>query len=132
MDKITKLVTEIATIKRQMAPLEAKLAPLKESLDEAKFELMLVMQETKSKRTESVNGYFAVRAERSTFRIEDEQAVKEWLLNNRFDMEDYMAIDKKRVEATAEATRKETGEIVPGVGMEVNEYITLKKDKPDA
>jgi hypothetical protein len=61
-DPITPLVVRIAELKAQLVPLEAQMKPLADELEQTKFQLMTAMQQTRSKRTEAIDGYFVVRA----------------------------------------------------------------------
>lgn len=123
---ITPLVSKIAELKTQLAPLEAQVKPLVEELEIAKLALIQVMQQSKSKRTEAVDGYYVVRSERKTVSIADEPAVTEWLEQNNFDLSEYFKLDTVRVKAAAESALKETGELVPGVEVSSIEYLTIK------
>lgn len=127
-DKITPLITRIAEIKQTLAPLEAQVKPLLDELDEAKFELMSVMLQSKSKRTEAVNGYYVVRAERKTYTVEDKEAVSGWLVANGFDLDEYTKLDATRIKAVAESAVKETGELIPGVHVDAIEYLSVKEE----
>lgn len=125
-DTIIPLVSKIAALKAQLAPLEAQVKPLAEELEQTKFELMQAMQQSKSKRTEAVDGYYVIRAERKTVTIADEPAVTEWLEQNNFDLSEYFKLDSVRVKAAAESAFKETGELVPGIQVNRTEYLTIK------
>lgn len=125
-DNITPLVTRISELKSQIAPLEAQMKPLAEELEQTKFELMTAMQQVRSKRTETVNGYYVIRAERKIVNIADQAAVEDWLTGNGFDINDYKKLDTTRVKAAAESAMKENGEIVPGIDVISTEYLTIK------
>lgn len=125
-DNITPLVSKIAELKTQLAPLEAQMKPLIEELEVTKIALIQAMQQSKSKRTEAVDGYYVVRAERKTVNITDEPAVTEWLQENEFDLSEYFKMDTVRVKAAAESALKETGELIPGVEVSSTEYLTVK------
>ncbi|MDQ0672967.1 phage host-nuclease inhibitor protein Gam [Pseudarthrobacter siccitolerans] len=125
-DNITPLVGRIAELKAQLAPLEIQMKPLVEELEITKLALMQAMQQSKSKRTEAVDGYYVIRAERRTVSIADEPAVTEWLQENEFDLSEYFKLDSARVKAAAESALKETGELIPGVAVSSTEYLTIK------
>ncbi|BCW78303.1 hypothetical protein [Arthrobacter sp. NicSoilC5] len=107
-DTITPLVSKVAELKAQLAPLEAQMKPLVEELEITKIALMQAMQQSKSKRTEAVDGYYVVRAERKSFNITDPSAVDEWLGDNGFDLGEYYKLDSARVKAAAESASKTT------------------------
>lgn len=115
----------LAELRREIA----KLDPLKAELDEVKFEIMVAMQQAQSKRTEPVAGIFAVRATRTTIRIDEPDTVAEWLEGNLFDVSEYYKLDEARVKALADEKLKSTGEIVPGVTAVESEYLTIKSSK---
>lgn len=125
-DNITPLVSKIAELKSQLAPLEAQMKPLIEELEITKIALIQTMQQSKSKRTEAVDGYYVVRAERKTLNITDDSAVTEWLQDNGFDLGEYFKLDSARVKAAAESAMKENGEIIPGIEVNSTEYLTVK------
>lgn len=125
-DNITPLVTRIAEIKAKLAPMEAEMKPLATELEQAKLDLMTAMQQGKSKRTETVNGYYVIRAERKTVAIADQGAVEGWLVDNGHDLDQYKKLDTTRVKAAAESAMKENGEIVPGIEVNSTEYLTIK------
>lgn len=125
-DNITPLVSKIAELKTQLAPLEAQMKPLIDELEVTKIALIQAMQQSKSKRTEAVDGYYVVRAERKSLSITDDSAVTEWLQDNGFELGEYFKLDTTRVKAAAESALKETGELVPGIEVNSTEYLTVK------
>jgi hypothetical protein len=126
-DTITPLVTRIAELKTQLSPLEAQMKPLITELEQTKLELIEAMREGRSKRTESIGGYYAIRAERKNINITDELVVRNWLGDNGFNINDYYKLDTARVKSTAESALKENGEIVPGIEVSSTEYLTIKE-----
>lgn len=122
-------IARIAEIKRELAPLEAQMKPLLDELEAVKFAIMAHMQATRSKRTEAVNGFYVVRAERKNVNIADEELVTSWLLDQGFDLSEYTKLDTTRVKSAAESAMKENGEIVPGVEVSSTEYLTIKEAK---
>jgi hypothetical protein len=128
-DTITPLVTRIAELKSQLGPLQAQMKPLVTELEQTKLELIEAMREGRSKRTESINGYYAIRAERKNINITDESAVSDWLAENDFDLSEYYKLDTVRVKSAAESALKETGELVPGIEVSSTEYLTIKETK---
>ena len=127
MQDITPLVTKIAESKAKLDPLEGAIKPLKDELDQVKFELMLAMQHSKSKRTEAIDGYYVVRAERKTVTIVDESSVTNWLQENNFDLADYLELNTTRVKATATSAMKENGEVIPVIEFNSTEYLTVRE-----
>jgi len=117
----------LAEIRSELALLD----PLKAELDELKYEIMIDMQANQSKRTEPVAGIFAVRATRTSVRIDDVEMVSDWLEANLFDVSEYYKLDEARVKALAEERLKPEngGEIVPGLTAVESEYLTIKESK---
>jgi hypothetical protein len=68
-------------------------------------------------------------APRKSIMISDELAVQQWLTDNDFDLAEYYKLDNTRVKAAAESALKETGELVPGIEVTTNEYLTIKEAK---
>lgn len=127
--EFTNHLARIAEIKRELAPLEAQLRPLNEELEYLKLLVQQHMVQTRSKRTEAVNGFYAVRTERKSYNIEDQMAVSDYLEKHDFDLAEYYTLDAARVKAVAESTIKETGEIIPGVHVGTTEYVSIKEAK---
>ncbi len=125
-DTITPLVSRIADLKAKLAPLEAEMKPLNDEMEITKIALIQAMQQSKSKRTEAVDGYYVIRAERKTLTIADESSVTEWLEDNQFELSEYYKLDTTRVKAAAESAMKENGEIIPGIEVSITEYLTVK------
>src|ERR1039458_2484528 len=108
-----EIVTSIESKLERLAELrkqEAALKPLKAEIDELKFEIVIDMQRTKSKRTEPVAGIYAVRASRTTVHVMNAELVSDWLENNMFDTSEYYKLDETRIKALADEKLKETGD----------------------
>lgn len=129
--QFTNTLTAIAKIKKQLAPLETKRDELNEQLEQYKFDIMAHMQETKSKRTEPVGGYYVTRvAGRSVTRLTDDNKAKLWLNANGYDIESYMKLDDKRVIAAVGQELQETGEIIDFIETTTGaEYVSVKEAK---
>ena len=128
-DNLTTLVQKVAQLKQELAPLEARIKPISEALDIAKADLLLEMKQAKSKRTDTIDGYYVIRAERKSVVIADAGAVEDWLKDQGLNLDEYYKLDEKRVKATAESAMKEDGEIVPGIAVNTSEYLTIKDGK---
>jgi hypothetical protein len=120
---------QISVLQKQLEPIESQAKPLKEKIDKLKFELLQEMQLVKSKRTEDVNGYYAIRAERKTFKIIDKSELALWMLENDINPSDYSDFDSKLVSGLAKGHLELSGEILPGTGETATEYLTLKQKK---
>ena len=127
---------EFATVLKQMGEIKAHIAgyekllkPLEKELEALKSETMAYMQSTKSKRSEAVNGYCAIRTVRKDFEVKDEPAVIKWLRKNKFVVSSYIHLDKAMVKATQKGVLEMNGEIIPGVEATEKEYITIKEVK---
>lgn len=122
----------IADLKKTSATLEAQLKPITDELEILKLEAIGYMQQTNSKRTGAVNGYYLTRvAGRSKKYVTDEDAAMEWLGSiEDGDVTAYLKLDEPAVVARAEKYLKETGEIVEFIDIiQGPEYITIKKEE---
>lgn len=128
MSDLMTNVIRIAAIKKELAPMEAKMKPLVDELEGLKLAVMSQMQAQRSKRTESMGGYYVVRAERKGVQITDEGEVMKWLVENGLALDDYLKLDPTRVKGAVESAMKETGEIVPGVEVTTTEYVSIKTE----
>jgi hypothetical protein len=124
MDLQAKLL-KLSFLKEEINALSEK----KKEFDDLKSEIMFDMAASKSKRTESVNGIYAVRAERTDIKVIDQEQVKQWLTDNEFVIDEYVRLDLTRVSPLVKSALKETGELVPGTEVQTNEYISVKEDK---
>jgi hypothetical protein len=106
-----------------------KLKPLKDEMEHVRFRIQTAMAQNHSKRTDPVHGLFAVRSEKKTLVIRDEDEVIAWLSANDFDPTDYLKLDNSMVTKIAEGVLKQDGELIPGTDMQYTEYITLKTEK---
>lgn len=120
----------IAEIQRALKPIEEQVKPMKDELDRLKFEVMQEMRDVKSKRTENVSGIYAIRVEKKTLKVENDELVFDWMLENDIDTTGYMkmTLDTKKIGDLAKKTLNDTGEVVPGIVESVTEYITLKEE----
>lgn len=129
MDTISQLVGELASIRAKQAPLNEALKPLKEFETEVKHDLMVAMQDASNRRTDPVNGYYALRKVTTKYQVVDAPALVRWLEANGEDVESYYTLDTKKVEAKCEAIIQETGEIIPGTLAVNSEHVSLQEDK---
>jgi hypothetical protein len=125
---LQKNLEAIAAIKDRLLVLETEAKPLEAHLNELKFNTMVLMQKTHSKRSEAIGGWYVIRSERKSIVIADQEAIMDYIEKNDFAIDEYLTLDKDRVKAMADSALKETGELVPGVEVVVNEYLTLKKE----
>lgn len=119
---ISQIQAHLVGYEKIMKPLEAELADLK-------VQVIDHMQKTSNKRTEAVNGYYVVRAERKNINVVDELAITDWLQANNFDINSYYSIDKPMIRTTAEQALKVNGEVIPGIEYTSTEYLTIKEVK---
>ena len=124
MDLQAKLL-KLSFLKEEINALSEK----KKEFDDIKSEIMFDMAASKSKRSESVNGIYAVRAERTDIKVIDQEQVKQWLTDNEFAIDEYVRLDLTRVSPLVKSALKETGELVPGTEVQTNEYVSVKEDK---
>lgn len=126
---IPKLVKELAGIRSKMAPLNDGLKPLKEFEGEVKFELLMAMQKAQMGRSDPQDGYYAVKVVTSSTKIDEADKVMAALNELGENVDDYLALDEKKVVAKAEAILAETGEILPGLTVSTRTHITLNEVK---
>lgn len=126
-DPLTESLKQIAWLKAKLAPLEEELAPLKEELDEERFHLLTLMKEAKSKRTEAVDGYYAVRTERKSYVVNDASAIQQWLSDQGLLPDEYLKLDMDLVKTAAKEAMKENGELIKGLDLLITESITVKE-----
>lgn len=122
----------IAAYKREAAALETKLRPVVDELERLKLEAIAYMQQTNSKRTGAVDGYYLTRvAGRSKKTVTDEDAALSWLGEIGEFSTDYMKLDEPMIINRAEKYLKETGEILPFIEVtQGQEYLTVKTEEP--
>lgn len=125
-------MTELETKLTRLADLkaaEAKLAPIKQEIEQLRIDIQYLMQEAHSKRTEPVAGYFAVREERKSLQVVDEDILLEWLDENVMDPGAYLKPDPIALKALAAETLDATGELIPGLETVSTETISIRKSK---
>lgn len=81
-EEFTAKLTMVSHLKRRLEPLEAQIKPLKDELEQLKLEVYAHMTQTKSKRTEPVDGYFIVRKVGRAKVEVDTEAAENWLTAN--------------------------------------------------
>lgn len=121
--KLEKKLARLAELRQAMS----ELGSLKLEFDALKADVLGEMAALKSRRTESVNGIYAVRAERTDVRVVEPAKVESWLGDNNFELSEYKRLDLTRVTPLVKAALKETGEVVPGTEVTTNEYLTIKE-----
>lgn len=121
----------IAAYKREAAALEAKLRPVVDELERLKLEAIAYMQQTNSKRTGAVDGFYLTRvAGRTKKTILDEDAALVWLGELGEFSTDYMKLDEPMVLSRAEKYFKETGEFLPFIEVtQGQEYLSVKQEE---
>lgn len=124
-------IAELGKLRDSLDTYKAITDPLTEQIEQIKFDIIRHMQETKSKRTEPVNGWTVTRvAGRVTRHLRDPQAAAAWLEENDQDLDDFMTIDEKKVIALVLEETRETGELVDFIEATAGqEYLTIKKEE---
>lgn len=133
----TDLVPVGATIEQMLGRIaelkveEAKLKPIRNEIDELRYHIQLAMQATKTKSTEAVNGYMAVRKITKSLQINDEIALGEYLENDPdiFDAMAYYKIDPAGIKKLAEDRLRDFGELLPGTEMVETETVAITPSK---
>lgn len=123
---MTTLETKLAQLAQLKQELD-KLSAVRDEYDTLKAEVLFEMQAAKSKRTEAVQGIFAVRSERTDVQITDPTKVETWLGQNGFAVEEYKRLDMTRVTPMVRTALKETGEIVPGTEVVLGETVSIRR-----
>lgn len=121
-------LTKLSELKAQYDDLAEQLRPIEAEINGLKLVILAQMHDQKSKRTEAINGVYAIRAERKNVVITDEKAVTQFLTDNGFALDEYLRLDAARIKALADSTLKETGELVPGLQTSTTEYLTIKTE----
>lgn len=124
-DQLELDMIRLAELKGQMAVFDS----IKAEYDEVRQAVLEGMQAQRSKRTETINGYFAVRQERANIRITDDSKVREWMVANDFPLDEYLRIDARRLDVVAKARLKEDGEIIDGCELDITESVTIRQEK---
>lgn len=104
---------------------EAKLKPIKAEIDELRYSIQLAMRATKTKSTEAVNGFMAVRKITRSLQIDNEGALAEWLEENTMDSQAYYKIDVAGIKTLAEERLRDFGELLPGVSQVETETVAI-------
>ena len=122
---LTAKLERLAELKK----FEAEFSPIKTEIEQLRLDIQDIMRQTSSKRSDPVAGYFAVREERKSIVINDEDALNDWLEENVMSPEDYRKIDVSAIRALAEERLRDYGELLPGVDQVVTETISIRTAK---
>lgn len=123
--QLQQKLEHLAALKAQ----EAEFAPIKQEIEQTRIDIQAIMQKVASKRTDAVAGIFAVREERRSVAIVDEEAVADWLTENAMDVMAYYKLNPAALKVLAEETKQETGELIPGMNEIVTETISIRTAK---
>lgn len=126
--QLDTLLADLAESKKEITGLEALLKPARERQEASKLKLMTLMQKQQMARTAPLNGVYAIRAKRDVPVITDDNAVKNFIQEHGFDLEEYLELIPARVKAMAEGVLHETGEIPDGFEMQTTEFLQIRNE----
>ena len=119
LERIAELSSDLASLK-----------PIRDELEGLKFEVMEEMIEAKSKRSEVVDGYYVIRAERKSMSITSPRKVVNWIKKqDKLKLEEFLRLDTDKVKLLADEIFKEDGEFLPGVEATSTEYLSIRKEE---
>lgn len=121
-DTLEKRLARVAEIRQELKHYDA----LKFEFDGLKYEIMVDMMATKSKRTEAVDGFYAIRVARKDVQVTNRQDLENWIEEN-YKIEDYKKLDMMMVNPLVKTAFTENGEIVPGTTIQEVESVTIRE-----
>lgn len=120
----------------RLGDLKAEVAEAKETLDVLKSEetalkqaVLDEMRARHSKRSEAVSGFYAVRVKSNKNEVDTYLASEYILANNDLDRDAFFNLNKPNYLRWAKETFEKNGEVVPGIAIVEDEYLTIKEEK---
>lgn len=120
----------------RLGDLKAEVAEAKETLDVLKSEetalkqaVLDEMRSQKSKRSEAVSGFYAVRVKSDKKEVDPRLAADYVRANDDLDPNAFFSLNKPAYLRYAANTLQVNGEVVPGITVTEDEYLTIKEER---
>lgn len=122
IERLGDLKAEVAEAKETLDVLKSEETALKQSvLDE--------MRARRSKRSEAVSGFYALRVKSDKTEVDVYQAAGYVRANPDLPQDSFFSLNKPNYLRWAKETFEKNGEVVPGIAIVEDEYLTIKEEK---